>query len=87
MNEPRNPIIFIYFRRSIWNVLFYRLRFKKLKKEVGPKWCCINTHWCTNILFRNRVTYSEEGFISEERHSIDKSLFSEVSSSAHLEVQ
>ena len=66
-------MVFIFFRRSIWNELFYIIRFKELKKEVGPKWCWVNSHWYTNILFKNHVTNRVEKHLF-----IDKSLFSEV---------
>ena len=62
---------------TIWNELFYILRFKKIKKEVGPKWCCINTHWYTNNFSKSHDSNSEDAFIYEERHNMDK--FSEVS--------
>ena len=84
INESRNPIT--WFRRSIWNDLFYISRFKKKKKkeEVCPKWYEVNTRWYTNILFKNHVTNSEDAFIYEKRYSIDKSFFSKVSSSSSL---
>ena len=63
---------------------FVYLDSKKIKKDVLPKLCWINTHRYTNILFKNHVTNSEKAFIYEERHSIDKSLSSEVSSSSSL---
>ena len=53
-------------------------------KKFNPISCWIKTHWCTNILFENHVTNSEETFIYGERHSIDKSLFSELSTSSSL---
>ena len=53
-------------------------------KEFNPICCWINTHWCTNILLENHVTNSEKTFIYGERHSIDKSLFSELSTSSSL---
>ena len=68
-----------------------------LQKKIHLKWVILytfiqrnkergwpNTHWYTNILLKNDVINSEETFIYEERHSIDKSLFSEVSSSSSL---
>ena len=36
--------------------MFYVLRFKKIKKKVGPKWCWVNTNLYANILFKNHVT-------------------------------
>ena len=72
-------MVFIFFRRSIWNELFYIIRFKELKKEVGPKWCWVNSHWYTNILFKNHATSRVKKHLF-----IDKSLFSEVSSSSSL---
>ena len=66
-------MIFICVRGSAWNGFFNILRFKELKKEVSPKWWWVNVHWHTNILFEKT-----------KRHSIDKSLFSEVSSSSSL---
>ena len=71
--------VFIFFRRSIWNELFYIIRFKELKKEVGPKWCWINSHWYANILFKNHTSCRVKKHLL-----IDKSLFSEVSSSSSL---
>ena len=59
--------------------MFYILAFKEIKKEVAPKWYWINTYWYANILFKNHLTNGEEAVIDEERHSIGKSLFSEVS--------
>ena len=41
---------------------------------MAQKWCWINTHWCTNILFKNHVSNNEEAFNYEERHNIGKSL-------------
>ena len=78
-------MVFIFFRRSIWNELFYIIRFKELKKEVGPKWCWVNSHWYTNILFKNHATSRVKKHLF-----IDKSLFSEVVKHllpAHLGVQ
>ena len=72
-------MVFIFFRRSIWNELFYIIRFKELKKEVGPKWCWVSSHWYTNILFKNHATSRMKKHLF-----IDKSLFSEVSSSSSL---
>ena len=79
ISESRNPMVLIFFRRSIWNELFYIIRFKELKKEVGPKWCWVNSHWYTNILFKNHATSRVKTQLF-----IDKSLFSEVSSSSSL---
>ena len=50
----------------------------------GLKKCCMNTHMYTNIVFINHVKNNEKAFIYEERHSIDESLFSEVSSFSSL---
>ena len=85
ISESRNPMVFIFFRRSIWNELFYIIRFKEIKKEVCPKWCWVNSHWYTNILFKNHATSRVKKHLF-----IDKSLFSEVVKyllPAHLEVQ
>ena len=68
-----------FFRRLIWNELFYIIRFKKLKKEVGPKWCWVNFYWYNHILFKNHATSRVKTQLF-----IDKSLFSEVSSSSSL---
>ena len=38
----------------------------------------------TSILLKNHVTNIEEAFIYQERHSIGKSLFDELSSSSSL---
>ena len=56
INEPRNLMIFICVRGSIWNEFFYILRLKKIKKEISPKRWWVNTHWSTNILFKSHVT-------------------------------
>ena len=44
-----------------------------------PKWCWINTHRYTNILFKNN---NHEAFIYERKHIIDMSFFSEASFSS-----
>ena len=72
-------MVLIFFRSSIWNELFYIIRLKKLKKEVGPKWCWVNSHWYTNILFKSHATSRVKTQLF-----IDKGLFSEVSSSSFL---
>ena len=51
-----------------------------MKKEVGLKYCWINSHLYTNILFKNYVIDIEEAFIYKD--SIGKKCFSEVSSSS-----
>ena len=79
ISESRNPMVFIFFRRSIWNELFYIIRFKEIKKEVCPKWCWVNSHWYTNILFKNHATSRVKKHLF-----IDKSLCSGVSSSSSL---
>ena len=32
------------------------LRFKEIKKDVGPEWPWVNIDWYANILFKNHVT-------------------------------
>ena len=63
---------------------FIYLDSRRTKKEVSPKWWWIKIYWNTNILFKNQVSSSEEGFIYEKRHKIDEIVFSEVSSSSSL---
>ena len=63
---------------EIWNELFYIIRFKEVMK-VCPKCCWVNSHWYTNILFKNHATSRVKKHLF-----IDKSLFSEVSSSSSL---
>ena len=42
-------------------------------------WYWFNKHWHKKNLFKDQVTDSEEAFINEKRHSIQESLFNEVS--------
>ena len=52
------------------------LGFKKKKKKMEKRFWIITY---ANILFKNHVAHSEDLFIYEKRHSIDKKLFCEVS--------
>ena len=86
INESRNPMLLLALEDPFLMSCFIYLNSKN-KRRGWPKISWMNTHWYTNILYKNQLTNSEEAFIYEKKTALTKVYLVQFILPAPLKVQ